>query len=218
MRTASFFVALAAAVAIAETAEGQIIRHPVRTLEPTAWAGVSIGLVQHGTVRDGTTGSTWQFGDAVQYRTSLERRIQPGSALGAAATFSRAPLTYHGAGCTVGSSCDADANITQIFGSFHAGGGGYGLHQVLQLQLGATLFHNFRERTTGAVLPPESADVDLAFSLGYGFGFTLSPRAQLNVVQELGVSMHQRENLPAATTIANRFGVTRLSLRLGLGA
>jgi hypothetical protein len=197
--------------------EAQVARQPVRSLDPSAWVSGSIGLFQHATVRDGTTGSNWVFGDAVQYRASLERNIGSGLGLGVSGAFSRAPLTYQGAGCTLGTTCDADANITQIFASFHAGGGRYGLHQVIQLQLGGTVFHNFRERATNAVLPPENADVDLAFSIGYGFGFTVTPRAHVNVVQELGVSMHQRENLPAAASIANRFGTTRLSVRLGLG-
>jgi len=200
--------------------QAQIVRPPAAFTEPIAWAGFSLGFLQLPSVRDGSTGATWRFGDALQYRVSLEKAIQNQSSIGLTATFARVPLTYVpfsgiASGCI--SSCDADANVTQVQGVFHAGGSSIGFHQILEISAGVTAYSNFRARQSGTRLPPNDPDFDLAFALGGGFGYTVSPNVQLNLVQDLALSVHQRTGLSGGERSLWYHYTTRLGARFGLG-
>ncbi|HKO15753.1 MAG TPA: hypothetical protein VJU87_05915 [Gemmatimonadaceae bacterium] len=212
-------LALVASIA-APGAGAQIIRPPARPPEPSAWVAFSVGLLQPLTVDDGSTQSTWRFGNSVQYRVALEKPIQNQSSIGLTATLARAPLSYEpfaGGGLPAcPGTCDADANITQLFGTFHAGGSAIGLHQVIELSLGATLYSDFRTRS-GDRLPPASSDADLSLQIGYGFGYTLSPLLQIELVQDLGLGVHQRTGLSGGSNAVARLYTTRIGLRYGLG-
>ena len=191
-------------------------RFPVmRRSGPTAWASLSVGLLQVSTMYDPTSNSDWDFGNIVQFRGSLEREIQRGASLGAVASFARAPLTYFGPECVAG--CNADAGVWQALALFRIGGGGmFGLHQVIELEAGATGFTNFRENS-GVALSPRSV-VDPTFNLGYGFGYSFSPSAQLTVVQQFGLIVHRKGDRPAGDqSNVPRTSVTRIGVRLGLG-
>src|SRR5947208_3309692 len=82
---------------------------------PRTWADFSVGISQAFSIEDGATASSWQFGTGTQYAVSLDKSMEGQSALGVAATFGKLPLTYFGAPC---GGCDADANVTQVFGHF----------------------------------------------------------------------------------------------------
>ena len=56
---------------------------------------------------------------------------------------------------------------------------------------------HFRERGTDTRLGAESTDSDFAFSFTYGLGYSFSPNFQVDVVQDLGTSLHQGTNLAA---------------------
>jgi hypothetical protein len=176
-------------------------------------------------VNDGTTGATWDFGNAVQYRVSFEMPVQNQSTLGITATLARVPLTYRGWAVAGGpaftpcpSGCDADANITQLLASFHAGGSAIGFHQVIELAAGGTAYSNFRERAGGVRLPPSNPDIDFSIGIGYGFGFTLAPAMQITLVQDFALTMHQRDRLAGGENALSRQFTTRLGMRFGLGA
>jgi hypothetical protein len=203
----------------ARTAEAQIIRRPPqRTGAPTAYASASIGLYQLATVNDGTTQSTWNFGDAAQWRVSLEKPLQGTSAIGVAATFARVPLTYRSFGSGTGcASCDADASVTQILAMFHNGGSTLGFYQVLEIAAGATAYSSFRQRDTGTRLPPTSPDFDLTFSFGYGFGFGLTQNLQMQIVQDFGLALHQSTGLAGGESRTAQLYVTRIGARYALG-
>jgi hypothetical protein len=188
--------------------------------EPTAWTSIGIGLVDMSSIQDRESESDWEFGQGIQYRVSLEKALRGGSGLGVVATFAQMPLTYQRRGTVIGSEpcdapCDATANIWSLSGGFHMGGG-MGLHQVIQLNIGATMFGNFREDATGDALPPSEIDVDLSFNVGYGIGFTLSPRVQASLVQEFGFIMHPG-NGSGGSSSAVQSRVMRLGIRYGLG-
>lgn len=202
---------------VAADAGAQIIRPGgMRLQQPTAWFSLGAALAQNWSVRDGTTGSQWDFSDATQYTASLEKNISSGASLGLRGTTARVPLRYSGTtSAGTGSQTDADANVSQLFASLHVSSGRE-FHSVLELNLGATLYSDFRARGTNEKLTP-SSDTDFTFAFGYGFGYAFSPRFSLDVVQDLTTALHQKTGLSAGDNSSVRINSTRLVARVGLG-
>ncbi|CAN5201711.1 hypothetical protein BH23GEM2_BH23GEM2_10170 [soil metagenome] len=197
--------------------------YPVQR-DPSGWFSFGVGAFNAGEVDDGKTGTTWDFGNKTsrQYRVTLERALRGGMSYGLAGTFVRAPIQYSsfalipdldGETCA---SCDAEVDIMSLYALFHAGGGA-GFHQVIEAGVGVTSYQNFKRESDGAKLAPTSAERDFGFVFAYGFGYTLSPRSAVNLVQEYGFNLHESQGAPSGGTNAMRFGNTRLSFRLGLG-
>ena len=180
--------------------------------EPSAWVSLGATFQQGWTVTDGTTGSTWTFGNAVPWQASLEKTLNGGTTLGIRGSTGLVPLTYQG---PLGTS-DADANVSQLFGTFRVSSG-RAFRTILELSAGATLYSNFRERGTGAKLGPASPDADFTFVFGYGFGYAFNPRFSVDVVQDVNTAWHQKDGLAAGEDSSTRIHGTRLVGRLGLG-
>jgi hypothetical protein len=179
--------------------------------EPSAWVSFGAALMNGFDVHDGTTNSLWQFGDATQYALSLEKPVGSGGVtLGVRGTHARVPLRYSGTTIT-----DADANVSQVMAVLHVASGRE-FHSVLELSAGATIFSNFRSRTTDARLAP-SSDTDFAFGFAYGFGYNFSPSFAIDVVQDQSTSLHQKTGLAASESSSARFTSTRIIARFGLG-
>jgi hypothetical protein len=196
----------------------QIGRRPARAPEPKTWLSVSVGVMELSDVRDGSTNSDWLFGNSVQYRVSLELPIQNQSTFGISGAFARVPLTYEPLGLispTCSPSCDADATVTQLMATFHAGRSAIGFHQIIDLSLGAIGYSGFRARASGERLPPRQLDADLAGGIGYGFGYTFSPDMQITLVQEGFLSVHQRTGVAGGENTIGRQFVLRLGTRFG---
>src|SRR5215467_824052 len=87
-------VAVIGLASIAVDARAQVIRPPARAPEPKTWMSFSVGVMDMSAVHDGSTNSDWEFGNAVQYRISLEMPIQFQSTIGISGSFARVPLTY----------------------------------------------------------------------------------------------------------------------------
>ena len=197
---------------LAADAGAQIIRPGMRFREPAAWASFGAALQNTFDVRDGTTNSLWQFGDATQYAVSIEKAISSGVSFGVRGTHARVPLFYSGATTT-----EADANVSQVMGVLHVASGRE-FHSVLELSVGATIFSNFRSRTTDQRLEPASPDSDFTFAFGYGFGYNFSPTFAIDIVQDVSTALHQKTGLSAGAGSSNRLQSTRLVARFGLGA
>ena len=151
---------------LAADAGAQIIRPGLRFGEPSAWVSFGAAVTNTFDVHDGTTNSIWEFGDATQYAVSLEKAMSgSGVTLGVRGTHARVPLFYRGDVLT-----DADANVSQVMAVLHVASG-QGFHSVLELSAGATIFSNFRSRSTDARLAPTSPDTDFAFAFGWGAGY-----------------------------------------------
>lgn len=208
-------VALGLSLAGAEMARAQIIEGGGigrARGEPIAWTSLSIGWLSHqGQLCDDGTGSCWNFGSAPQWRGTLEYPMGTGATIGVAATAARAPLIYGGGSCP--QACDADANVTQYFANLRIGGG-LGFHQVIDLNAGITVFSNFR-RTTGERLLPEKAVTDFTFAVGYGFGYSVSQRVQIMLVQDFGLVIHKRQTGTANRTMQQ--STLRVGGRVSLG-
>jgi hypothetical protein len=209
---------VAALLLTSSEARAQIGRPVARVPEPKTWMSFSAGVMDLSGVHDGSTNSTWDFGNAVQYRISLEFPMQNQSTFGISGSFARVPLRYTPIGgfgtfaCSGG--CDADATVTQLLAIFHAGRGSIGFHQIIDLSLGATGYSGFRARS-GEQLPPLQLDADLAGGIGYGFGYSFSPDMQITLVQEGFLSVHQRTNVAGNEDAIGRQFVLRLGTRFG---
>ena len=199
-------------VLCATSAHAQIVRSRFPTQEPPAWVSGGASFQQGWTVNDGTTGSTWNFGNAIPWQASLERSINGGTTIGIRGSTGMIPLTYQG---PLGTT-DADANVSQVLGTFRVSSGRE-FHTVLEVSAGTTMYSNFRERGTGAKLGPASLDNDFTFAFGYGFGYAFSPRFSIDVVQDINTTWHQKEGLAAGDDSSTRVHGTRLVGRLGLG-
>jgi hypothetical protein len=200
----------------APRADAQIIRGGrFGARDPQIWVSGGAGLQQGFDVVDGSTGARWEFSDATQYGAAIEKTITGGTSFGVRATTARVPLRYLTTQLG-GGSAEADANISQAFAVLHVASG-RGLHSVLELGAGATIYSNFRERGTGTTLPPSKADLDFSFVFGYGIGYTFSRAFQIDVVQDLATSLHQKTGLSAGDNSSARISGTRLVARYGLG-
>jgi hypothetical protein len=197
---------------LAADAGAQIIRPGMRYREPAAWASFGAALQSTFSVRDGTTDTIWEFGDATQYAVSLEKTLSGGVTFGVRGTHARVPLRYS-SGTTF---TDADANASQAMAVLHVASG-TGFHSVLELGLGATIFSNFRSRSPDQRLEPLSPDADVSFAFGYGFGYNFSPTFAIDVVQDMSTALHQKTGLSAGEGSSVRFNSTRLVGRFGLG-
>ena len=200
----------------APRADAQIIRGGrFGARDPQVWVSGGAGLQQGFDVVDGSTGARWEFSDATQYGAAIEKTITGGTSFGVRATTARVPLRYLPTQVG-GGSIEADANVSQAFAVLHVASG-RGLHSVLELGAGATIYSNFRERGAGTTLPPEKADLDFSFVFGYGIGYTFSRAFQIDVVQDLATSLHQKTGLSAGDNSSARISGTRLVARYGLG-
>lgn len=196
-------------------ANAQIIDSRQVSTEPIAWTSLSVGWLQHGGLCDPDSNSCWDFGSAPQFRASLEMPVgRGGASFGVAGTTARVPLTYAGGLLSGCSQCDADANVSQILGTFHIGGTS-GFHQVIDLNAGVTLFSNFRT-TDGTRLDPDKTRSAFTFSLGYGFGYALSPRFSIMVLQDYGLVIHKRVSGDPNNTAQQ--STLRIGARYGMGS
>ncbi|HKY96559.1 MAG TPA: hypothetical protein VJL35_01775 [Gemmatimonadaceae bacterium] len=213
------FFAFVLMTTAAVPAHSQVRRRVPRVLEPSAWATFSIGLFNANDVSDGRTESVWDFGRASnpQYRVSLEKAISNTASVGGTASYVRAPFTYLGTGGE--SSCErcaAHLDIATLGASFHVGGG-IGLHQVIEASAGALAYRNLKRDDTKEKLAPTGGNVDPYFTFAYGFGYSLNPSAQVSVVQEFGLAIHERTGLTSedSNTLTQR--TLRLNFRYGFG-
>lgn len=194
----------------AATAGAQVLDRPRGTQPPKAWVSGAVGWFDAGNVDDGGTGTAWRFSGAAQFRGSLEYGLGGGNTIGASASYARVPLRYG----TSASVEDATANVTSLLVTFH-GGAGAGLHRVIEISAGAVRYSDFTSDDDGRRLEPLEADLDFAFLIGGGFGYTLGTRAQLVLVQEFGLALHQRSGLPNDASTSAYQRTTRLGLRYG---
>jgi hypothetical protein len=195
-------------------AQAQIIgREQTIRREPIGWVSLGIGWLQQQGFNDPETGNGWDFSSAPQWRATVELPAGRGATFGVAGTIARVPLIFNGGSC---GRCDADANVSQVFGLFRIGGGGSSsFHQVIDLQAGITMFSNFRQSDTGTRLGTGEMSQNFTFGLGYGFGYSLSPRTHLTLVQDYGMIILKR--LAGTSQRTAQQYTTRIGVRLGLG-
>lgn len=193
-------------------AGAQINRSRSQLKGPAEWISFGTTLQKPWTVTDGATGSRWEFGNSTPYEASLEKALSGGASFGVRGSTATVPLVYVGPLATT----DADANVSQLFGTLRMTSGS-GAHTVIELSAGATIYSNFRSRTDGAKLGPDTPDADFSFALGYGVGYNLTPSFSIDVVQDVTTVMHQKTGLSAGDDSSARINGTRIVGRIGFG-
>ncbi len=217
-----FFVALV-------TAPGSLSaqirgRAPVQSGD-TRWTitgGVSAAILSD--VNDGATGGTWKFGSdpVALYRGSIEKSLDEATTIGIAVAYGKADFTltpFVSAGspttpvapCVTG--CESQTDIYQAMAQFRSGGG-EGFHTFFEANGGVTSFRDPRSKVGQTPLGTKSNSLDLSGTLGGGFGYTLSQKLTVQLVQDFGIGFHSKENLPSGTGRSWRIRNTRVALRV----
>jgi opacity protein-like surface antigen len=196
----------------ASAADAQIIdsRGGGRAGTPGAWTSLFAGYMQHQRLCDPDSSSCWNFGSGLQWRGTLEFPVGNGVTLGVVGTRARLPLIHESALGNV----DADANVNQVLGQLRIGGGS-GIHQVIDVTAGMSMFSNFQRESDGEALGSGGTKKNWTFALAYGFALPFRPRAQLILLQEYGLVIGKRMAGQSSNTAQQQ--TTRLGLRLGLG-
>lgn len=211
------YVLLVAILFLSRSADAQVRRRGAVTTEPSLWVSIGAGVYGANGISDGATNSTWDFGNGTdwQYRVAMEKVLQNQFSLGGVLTYVNVPFVYSGPACVGG--CNAHLDLTSLGASFHAGGG-TGLHQVLEVSAGATMYRNLHRDSNGAQLPPTGGNIDPYFTFGYGFGYTFNPTMQLSIVQDYGLVLHERTGLSNSQSNTLTQHTTRLNMRFGFGS
>lgn len=205
--------AVALTVGITTSADAQIIR-PTNISRPEAYTSISAGWLRQQPICDPASKACWTFGDGPQYRASIEFPVGVATSLGLAYSNARLPLRWadtppNTANCAV---CDANAEMHQVLGVVHLGGGGV-FQQVIDVAVGATRFANFKT-TSGTPLGTGKPVTDLSFALAFGFGYSVTRNLQATLQQEYGLVIHKR--VAGSTNSSAQQQTLRLGLRLGL--
>ena len=204
-------------------AHAQIIRGGRFGLgDPQTWVSATFGWQEGWTVFDGRTDSRWDIGDAQQYGGSIERAVTSGVTLGVRASTSTPEVRYEAFGlpATAGVSAPispGETRVTQALGVVHVSTGRQ-LRSVFELGVGTTIYSPIRHQATGETLGDTRTDTDFAFSFTYGLGYSLSRSFHVDVVQDLGTSLHQKTGLAAGEDRSARIRSTRLVARYGIGS
>jgi hypothetical protein len=196
------------------------------TNDPKVWVSGGIGGFRANVVNDGATSSTWNFANStnIQYRASLEAGMANGSSFGIAGSWARVPFQYSSSpiivppigGGTQCSSCKANLDMMTLVATFHSGAG-LGLHQLVELDGGVVAYRNLKQESDGARLAPVGGNIDPLFSLGYGFGYGLSDRTNLDFLSTYTFAIHERKGNSNGTSNTNSMPSLRVSLRMGFG-
>lgn len=188
--------------------DAQIGRRPASSPEdPSYWVGLSYGYVDGIGLTDRDTRGSWQISYASQLRATLEKTLQHGVTVGAAAGFATAGLAYQNAGVTTPDctqSCQANVDISQYV-AFIRRAGGPGFYTLLDFEAGITRFSNFHDRATGDVLPPTHATNDPTFGFGGGIGYGFSPTTSVYIAQQFDFVLHRQDTTVTAFSAPHVF-------------
>jgi hypothetical protein len=194
--------------------------------DPGVWTSAAVSGFRANEVNDGATGSNWDFGNATnfQYRVSLEKSLSSMSAIGIAGSYANVPFFYSadlaiptaGESGTRCSGCDAHLNLMTLVGTFHYGSG-VGLHQVIELNGGIVTYQNLKRDSDGAKLAG-SGNIDPLLDLGWGFGYGVNDRTNIDVVSDYSFALHERSGLSNSASNTNSMPGVRIALRMGFGA
>lgn len=224
-----FSLALMTAMLSAAALEAQMPRRPsAYSNSPSWWLTAGVSGFRANQVNDGVSASTWGFGNSTNlaYRAAIEKGGNNGSSFGLTGSWSHVPFLYTSTGasnadgggvqCEFAASCDAHLDLMTLMATFHSGGG-VGFHQVLELNGGVVAYRNLKRDSDGAKLTPAGGNIDPLFALGYGFGYGLSDRTNIDVLSDYSFAIHERTALSNGTSNTNSMPAIRIALRMGFG-
>ncbi|HEV7838483.1 MAG TPA: hypothetical protein VGO75_10495 [Gemmatimonadaceae bacterium] len=220
-----FLLAVLMVVFAAGSLSAQRRQRVFTTSDPNVWVTAGIGGFRANAVNDGVTSSTWDFGNStnLQYRASLEKGMNNGSSFGVAGSWAHVPFVYSstaitpiGGGVQCG-SCDAHLDLMTLVATFHSGSG-IGFHQVLELSGGVVAYRNLKRDSDGAKLAPSGGNIDPLFSLGWGLGYGLNDRTNIDFTSDyFTYAIHERTGLSNGVSNTNSMPSIRVALRMGFG-
>lgn len=224
--TLAAFLLAPLALGAAAPLQAQVFKVPRRAAEPAFWVAANVGYFQLQNLADSQTNSVWNFSGTLLYSASLDYSMGRGASVGVTGAYARMPLLYESLdgspipGVTQSAQpatrADAHADVTSLMATVHLGGG-QGFHAVFDAALGATRFSRFRTDRGSQALRP-SSDLDPAFTIASGVGYSTGPRTEFTLVQEYGNVFHQRGTLSNNVRTSAQQLTTRLGVRMGLGA
>ena len=222
MRTILIVLVLLMASAESLFAQRRIPRFGVS--EPSIWITAGAGFFTGNGVNDGRTESTWDFGSSTnyQFRASLEKTVGDRASIGFIGTYVRVPFIYESTligvpadGVTCG-TCEAHLDMMALSAGFHVGGGP-GFHQVIEGTAGVVQYSNLTRDSDGEKLAPTGGNLDPIFSFGYGFGYGFGQNTAINLVQDLGIALHEKNGLANGVRNTNSVRTLRFTARFGFG-
>lgn len=162
----------------------------------------------------GSDGGIWRYSGGMQFRGGIERSLRRDVAVGVAGSYARLPLRVQGGLC---SGCAGEATVWQALATARLGGSrGIGFHSVLEGTAGVTGFTAFERGSDPSSAPGFTSGNSVAptFGVSYGVGYTVQPRVDVSLVQEIGVMRYD----PGAsgTSSTPRFRSTRFTVRYAL--
>ena len=223
-----FSLAILTLILGAGTLTAQMPRRPsAYTNNAAFWITAGISGFQANAVNDGVSASQWNFGNSTNfaYRGSIEKGGSNGSSFGLAGSWAHVPFQYLSTGTVLPStdgaqclsqSCDAHLDLMTLLLTFHSGSG-IGFHQVLELNGGVVAYRNLKRDSDGAELAPTGGNIDPIFALGWGFGYGLTDRTNIEIVSDYSFALHERKDLDNGVSNTNRMPSIRLALRMGFG-
>ncbi len=198
------------------------------------WLSGGAGSVGITDINDGATQSRWSFStDPMwQYRVTLEKASDEATSLGVAVSYGtvdltlvpftttatatpRTPTTPLPGACAL--SCAAQSELWSLMGQFRSGGGA-GFHTLFDASAGVTSLRNMHVRNAPTVaIGKPTGTLDLTGTIGAGFGYALSRHLVLALVQDFGIGLHAKTNLPDGVGRSFKMRTTRASVRIGFG-
>ncbi|MEJ7809694.1 MAG: hypothetical protein WKG32_04670 [Gemmatimonadaceae bacterium] len=217
-RRSAVLAICALALAAAPRAAAQILEGAAKRPTVRAYVSAGIGYSDLQSVSDPGSGSVWVFSPGAQYRASLEIPAGRGLDVGVSGTWARMPLGYAtGLGDNESVACclDAHATVSTLMATVHSGASARrGFYSVLDIGVGILRFANFSADDGGDALPPRS-NMDFIFGIGGGAGYAFSSTLSATVVQDVGLSLHERGDLSNEVRTSVRHQTTRLGVRYG---
>jgi len=215
-----FLLAISMVVLAAGSLDAQMRQRVYATKDPDVWVTAGIGGFRASEVNDGATSSKWDFGNStnLQYRASLEKGMNNGSSFGIAGSWAHVPFLYSSTGVTPCLSCDAHLDLMTLVATFHSGSG-VGFHQVLELSGGVVAYRNLKRDSDRTKLAPSGGNVDPLFSLGWGLGYGLNDRTNIDFTSDyFTYAIHERMGLSNGASNTNSMPSIRVALRMGFGS
>jgi hypothetical protein len=187
-------------------------QHRGQPASPKYWLAVSTGYFWLSGVRDGSSGSWWDFGDAFPVGIGVDRVLNRETSLGLAFARARVPLTYASRTLQPRSAHATVAFYGPVLKVRR--GGQRTLGATLEFQPGLSQYSNFQDDATGEPLPPQR-NLDFGFSLGSSWIARLAGDWAFEFGTAVFYAFHERTGLEGRERSLQQHYLIRLGMRLG---
>jgi hypothetical protein len=194
----------------------------VEPLRPLVNVSLAYGLVVMQTIEDGPSNSRWDFGRVYQYRLTLDTPVGFDTKLGVTLGYAPVDMHYSVLSQTRPTTsqcprrCQVNADLFTYGATLRVETGARLIH-LLEINAMVNQFGNFRDNRTDVQLPPVGGDRDLMFSAGYGIGWAPTRRFQVNLLGDVGITVHNRAGVDSDINRVNQMILIRSVFRAAIG-